>query len=66
MELCEGLEKIGRHAFMECKSLKGIKIPSSIKVIEHLAFKWCTQLVGVELCDGLELIVVMHSWDASL
>ena len=56
VELCEGLELIGEHAFWGCKSLKCMAIPSSVKVIGKHAFHGCHQLVQVEFYEGLEKI----------
>ena len=54
--LCEGLEKIEKGAFGDCKSLKGMEIPSTVKVVGNGAFVNCDQLVKVELCEGLKQI----------
>ena len=51
--LCEGLLEIGNCAFLGCKSLKQIKIPSTINIISNGAFKECENLAKVELCEGL-------------
>ena len=57
VELCEGLVKIGKGAFKDCKYLKRIsKIPSTVKDIAAEAFSGCEELVEVELCEGLEEI----------
>ena len=56
VELCDGLEIIGEHAFDHCKSLVQIIIPSSVKVIGIFAFLGCSQLMNVELSEGLERI----------
>ena len=63
VELCEGLEEIGRCAFYACKSLKRIKIPSTVKVIGADVFKNCDQLAEVELCgwiDDISMIAFRH------
>jgi len=56
VELCEGLEEIGKEAFQHCKLLKRITIPSSVRRIADIAFWRCVELVKVELCEGLEEI----------
>ena len=56
VELREGVERIEQMVFCGCISLEQISFPSSIKVIDHLAFKDCIQLVNVELRDGLTSI----------
>mmetsp|Transcript_1183 Transcript_1183/g.1966 ORF Transcript_1183/g.1966 Transcript_1183/m.1966 type:complete len:483 (-) Transcript_1183:391-1839(-) len=56
VELCEGLEEIGEHAFCLCPSLRRITVPSSVRSICGWTFKGCRGLVEVELCEGLEAI----------
>ena len=56
VELCEGLNVIGRRAFRDCKSLKRITISSSVRSIGSLAFAGCLKLDEVELNEGLEEI----------
>jgi hypothetical protein len=51
------LETIGRSAFWDCTSLRRLKIPF-IRTIERYAFCKCTSLTGVELGEGLEIIVI--------
>ena len=38
IELCEGLLKIGGCAFIHCRSLKHVNIPSTVKTIGSYAF----------------------------
>lgn len=69
VELKEGLESIGCRAFAAfgfrfpaftvCTLLQHISIPSTVKEIGRCAFLSCTQLVNVELREGLERI---HEW----
>jgi hypothetical protein len=49
---------IDKWALYDCTSLEGITIPYTIhcSVIDKYAFRSCTQLRIVELCDGLERI----------
>ena len=54
--LSEGLEIIGPYSFYECKSLKSITIPSSVKEVGEGAFYQCDSLGQVVLCEGLEKI----------
>ena len=42
--LPEGLTTIGENAFINCKSLRIINIPDSIRSIEDSAFALCTNL----------------------
>lgn len=54
-ELCQELEFIGANAFINCSSLRHVKIPS-VKVIEANAFYMCIHLIDVEFSEGLERI----------
>jgi len=56
VELREGLEGIGNHAFHGCKSLGSLEIPSTVKIIGDTAFTNCLKLARVELREGLERI----------
>ena len=56
VELCEGLERIDEQAFIGCKSLTSITIPSTVKVIGQHAFRDCFELRNVKLNEGLEEI----------
>lgn len=49
-----GLEEIDDRAFSQCKQLKRIVIPSSVKKIGSFAFTGCTSLEEVCLSEGLE------------
>ena len=49
------IERVGRDAFNNCTSLRGIKLPG-VKVIEGWAFNNCERLTDVERCDKLETI----------
>jgi hypothetical protein len=55
VETHDGIEKIGKYAFLICTSLRGIKLPG-IKEIETDAFHSCTALTDVEFGDKLETI----------
>lgn len=57
VELSEGLEDIGTDAFLDCKLLNRINVPSTVKVIRERTFRGCVELVHVELEDGLEQIM---------
>eukprot|EP00980_Cylindrotheca_fusiformis_P025605 scaffold14223_cov60-Cylindrotheca_fusiformis.AAC.1 len=54
--LNEGLERIGKSAFMHCESLTEVEIPSTVKVIDVYAFQECTLLEKLVLNEGLERI----------
>ena len=49
-----GLEEIDERAFSQCKQLKRIVIPPSVKKIGSFAFTGCTSLEEVCLSEGLE------------
>lgn len=50
------VESVGDRAFMSCKDLSIIVLPSSVKSIGTYAFASCTGLVTAELPDGLTVI----------
>jgi hypothetical protein len=60
VEFSEGLQVIGKFAFVECLELKRIKIPSAHVVIGGGAFSYCKSLVSVDLPEGLQ--VIGKSW----
>ena len=55
IELCEGLTEIGLCAFYDCKSLRHVNIPSTVKVIGSSAFCW-VPLQTLYLPDSIESI----------
>ena len=55
VELPDGLEYLGKECF-EKSGLESIKTPSTLKVIEELAFCECKNLRRVEFSEGLEKI----------
>ncbi len=48
------IERIGKQAFANCKSLKGIKLPNGLRYLGENAFCGCTRLSYVILPDSLE------------
>ena len=54
--LPEGLEKIESEAFIYCKKLKSVVIPSTVKSIGDNVFYECRELASVKLPEGLEKI----------
>ena len=55
LEMHERVYKIGKRAFLRCRSLKAIKL-LGVRVIEMEAFKLCDDLEDVEFGDELETI----------
>jgi len=55
IELPDGLEIIGSHAFSNCENLKEIKLPSTIKTIENNAF-YKTSIEKIEIPEGVNSI----------
>jgi|GEM_PF-3191799 len=49
----DGIKEIGDRAFLECKSLKTIKIPKSVTIIGKEAFGSCSKLEGIMLPSNL-------------
>ena len=49
VQLCEGLEKIGKGAFRGCTNLQAVLIPSYVTVIDKDAFDSSTQLKTAKL-----------------
>jgi len=61
VELCDGLQKITERAFLNCKSLVRIRVPSSVKVIGQKeimsnAFHGCTSLVRLNVPASVRTI----------
>ena len=51
----EGVTKIGKRAF-EHKQLKTVELPKSLKIIDELAFYFCTDLSKINFQDGITMI----------
>ena len=47
---------IGKNAFEKCKTIKTIKLPSSLKTLGENAFEWCKNLESIVLPNGLQTI----------
>ena len=47
---------IGEKAFADCQNLKSVKLPKSIKKIEHATFFLCESLEEVVIPEGIETI----------
>ncbi|KAL7526702.1 hypothetical protein ACHAXR_001607 [Thalassiosira sp. AJA248-18] len=54
--LNEGLQKIGRAAFLGCKSLERIKFPSTLTEVGFCAFDGCKKMKEVVINEGLRKI----------
>ena len=50
-EIIECVESIGVGAFMECPSLKSIKLPSVITVVPEFLFSECSSLESIDLSN---------------
>lgn len=53
VELNEGLERIGVHAFSFCGFVR-LELPESVRTVGPLAFMGCERLHSVRLNEGLE------------
>lgn len=51
----EGVERIEKSAFLACFKLLGIKLSSSLRIIDNRAFSFCSNL-GIQLPPNLEYI----------
>ena len=49
-------ELIGNHSFFDCHYLLSVRIPDSVKEIDHAAFYNCKNLVELELGNGVKTI----------
>lgn len=52
----QGYTAIGNLAFIGCKQLLSVSIPSNIKMIGVKAFKFCQNLESLTIADGVEQI----------
>ena len=52
----EGVEYIGRYAFEDCKTVKKVICPKSLKEIEDAAFNNCINLEIVEINYGVKIL----------
>lgn len=50
------LVRVCRNAFLRCRKLKHVSLPSSLKSIENDAFVGCTSLESLEIPDSVECI----------
>ena len=55
VELPEGVEEIGNHAFENCTNLQKVVCPNSLKKIGTKAFADCTNLRKVDYSDNVEV-----------
>jgi len=63
--LSEGLEKIGRRAFLGCRKLTEINLPSTLRIIEDYAFQECG-ITEAAFYPGLEKIGDYAFWRSGL
>ena len=65
MQIFNTLVELGQCAFMNCTSLRSIKIPPNVTSIENHAFEGCTTLSLVELSEALITIGERAFFDCS-
>ena len=56
VEFYDGVEVIKKQAFQDCRSLRKILIPPSVRAIKDWAFSGCKELTTVILGNELEEI----------
>jgi len=56
LEIPDGVERIGDHAFINCGTLSTVSLPDSLKSIGDCAFQQCYSLTGVTIPDEVESI----------
>ncbi len=52
----EGIEEIGKETFKDCKNLKSIILPKSLKKIEKQAFQGCNLLQEITIPKNVKII----------
>lgn len=57
VDLPDGLEEIEENAFFECRNLRSVRIPASVKTIGARAFGWCN-LLHLTLPPGLKRVAL--------
>ena len=50
----EGVQSVGNHAFLECKALTSVSLPSTLQLIGSGAFFDCFALESISLPEGLQ------------
>ncbi len=50
--------KIGRVAFYQNKEIEYVSIPSTVTVIKEKAFQYCTNLIEVNIAEGVEDAII--------
>ena len=63
--ICNGVISIGREAFAECKNLKKIFLPESVKHIEATAFKDSGVLLSVSENDLMQRTLIVYCKEKS-
>eukprot|EP00526_Cylindrotheca_closterium_P005034 CAMPEP_0113639266 /NCGR_PEP_ID=MMETSP0017_2-20120614/20594_1 /TAXON_ID=2856 /ORGANISM="Cylindrotheca closterium" /LENGTH=631 /DNA_ID=CAMNT_0000550461 /DNA_START=36 /DNA_END=1928 /DNA_ORIENTATION=- /assembly_acc=CAM_ASM_000147 len=56
VELQEGLQAIGAFAFMSCRLLRQVSVPSTVEMIGVMAFANCVSLESLPFREGLKTI----------
>lgn len=53
VEIHEGITNINPYAFMGCKNLNSVKLPSTLEVIDWCSFRECTSLTEIDIPDNV-------------
>ena len=56
VKLAEGLTELGYYAFTDCKDLKSVVLPKTLKSINYDAFRGCTGLTTITIPEGVTII----------
>ena len=59
--ISDGVTRIGRNAFAECRALSSVVIPASVETIGYNAFGRCTSLENVTFAEGSQLTAIEES-----
>ncbi|MCB7320706.1 leucine-rich repeat domain-containing protein [Lacrimispora sp. 210928-DFI.3.58] len=65
LTLPEGIERIGRNAFLKCHTLRSVVLPGSLTCIETEAFHCCDSLEEISFSEGLTEIQRRAFWYCS-
>ena len=65
IEICEGVEYIGKYAFYANEKLKELKLPKSLIAIDDFAFGLCQNLQSVVIYDNVTTIGNEAFWSCN-